>query len=541
MRISLMTTFVFFILIGCNHPPATQVDLILYHGLIYTSDSMFTAQEAIAIHDGKVVETGSEEHILKKYTAKKSKDLNGYVMYPGFIDAHSHFLGLGLMLSKVDLVGTHSYDDMMNRVETYARNFQGEWIVGRGWNETTWETKARPNKMKLDLMFPETPVCLSRVDGHAVLVNQKALDLAGINIKTRIPGGEVEVIEGTLTGILVDAAAERVKSIIPKPGKELLKQAFLKAQEKCLDVGLSGVSDAGLDREEIEALLELNQEKKLKIRVNAMLNPTLENFRFIDSVGKVNTPFLKIHSVKLYADGALGSRGALLKKPYCDDSLHIGLIQNAWSYYKETCMDLYNKGWQVNTHCIGDSANAGMLKVYGEILKGKNDRRWRIEHAQVVSAADRQYFGQYAILPSVQPTHATSDMYMAEDRLCSHRLGDAYAYKSLLKENGILPLGTDFPVESHNPLGTYFSAVTRKNAKGEPSGGFLAGEGLTFEEAIKGMTIWAAYGGFTDHETGSLEKGKFADFVLFEKDLRFLLNEKEAQLKQVWLNGERVR
>jgi hypothetical protein len=202
---------------------------------------------------------------------------------------------------------------------------------------------------------------------------------------------------------------------------------------------------------------------------------------------------------------------------------------------------LYNKGWQVNTHCIGDSANAGMLKVYGEILKGKNDRRWRIEHAQVVSAADRQYFGKYAILPSVQPTHATSDMYMAEDRLCSHRLGDAYAYKSLLKENGILPLGTDFPVESHNPLGTYFSAVTRKNVKGEPAGGFLAGEGLTFEEAIKGMTIWAAYGGFTDHETGSLEKGKYADFVLFEKDLKFLLSEKEAHLKQVWLNGERVR
>lgn len=526
--------------VGCSGPDKKEVDLILYNGLIYTVDETFSSHEAIAIDQGRVVETGESRKLLAKYNPKIKKDLNGYVMYPGFIDAHSHFLGLGLMLSKVDLIGTHSYDDMMQKVGEYARNYQGEWIVGRGWNETTWETKARPNKMKLDLMFPNTPVCLSRVDGHAILVNQKALDLAGISEKTRIPGGEVELIEGRLSGILVDAAAERVKSIIPKPGKALIMEAFLKAQAKCMEVGLTGVSDAGLDRNEIEALVELDRSGKLKIRVNAMLNPTPENFRWIDSVGKISTPHLTINSVKLYADGALGSRGALLKLPYCDDSTHLGLIQNPWSYYKALCKQLYEKGWQVNTHCIGDSANAGMLAVYGEILKGKNDRRWRIEHAQVVSAADRQYFGKYSILPSVQPTHATSDMYMAEDRLCSHRLKDAYAYQSLLKENGILPLGTDFPVESHNPLGTYFSAVARKNSKGEPAGGFLMQEALTFEQAIRGMTLWASYSGFTENQTGSLEKGKFADFVIFEKDLKFLTSERDALLKQVWMNGKRV-
>lgn len=530
-----------FNIISCSQKEKTEVDCILYNGVIYTADSTFSVAEAMVIHKGLVLETGKSNEILSKYQSVNKKDLNGYAVYPGFIDAHSHFLGLGLMLSKVDLMSTDSYEDLLNTVEEYARNYRGEWIVGRGWNETNWETKARPNKMKLDLMFPETPVCLSRVDGHAVLVNQKALDLAGITAKTRIPGGEVEVVEGNLTGILVDAAAERVKSIIPKPGKEQIKQAFIKAQEKCLEVGLTGVSDAGLDYDEIEALMELDKEGKLKIRVNAMLNPTAENFQFMDAVGKINTPNLKILSVKLYADGALGSRGALLKKPYCDDSVRFGLVQNPWSYYRDICSRLYEKGWQVNTHCIGDSANAEMLKIYAEVLKGKNNKRWRIEHAQVVSSGDRHYFGDYSILPSVQPTHATSDMYMAEDRLCSHRLKDAYAYRSLLKENNILPLGTDFPVESHNPLGTYFSAVTRKNSKGDPAGGFLIQEALNFEEAIKGMTIWAAYSGFSEVETGSLEKGKKADLVIFEKDLKYLNSVKDAQIKQVWIDGNRLK
>jgi predicted amidohydrolase YtcJ len=530
----------FFLVASCTPNPKIEVDMLFFNGTVYTSNANFEVAEAFAIKDGKIIGIGTNDEIGEKYASKHEQDLKKAFVYPGFIDAHSHLLGYGKVLNQANLVGTHSFEDMLERVQKFAATSNAEWIVGRGWNETTWESKTNPNKTKLDFLFPTTPVCLSRVDGHAVLVNQVALDLAGITGNTVISGGKIELMGGNPTGILVDAAADKVKNLISNLSKEEIKKSFLAAQDKCLAVGLTGVTDAGLDLIELQALIELNNENKLQLRVYAMMNPTQENFDFFDSVGTINTPHLVIRSVKLYADGSLGSRGALLKRPYCDESTTTGLLQNPWPWYEKMCAALHAKGWQVNTHCIGDSSNAKILGIYAANLKGKNKLRWRIEHAQVVDPIDWNYFGDYSILPSVQPTHATSDMYMAVDRLCKQRLKGAYAYQSLLKQNGILPLGTDFPVEDINPLGTYFSAVTRRNAKGEPAGGFLMAEALTFEQTIMGMTAWAAYANFYESITGSLEANKQADFIILNKDLKYENDDSGLEIKEVWMDGKKI-
>lgn len=528
-----------FVMAACKKEPKIQVDLIFFNGHIHAVDSVFSEFEALAINKGLIMSLGESSEIMEKYTAKKTINLEGSHVYPGFIDAHSHLQGLGQMLSKVDLTGSRSLDEVLERVKKYASTSRNDWIVGRGYNETLWEQSSPPDKFKLDVLFPDIPVCLSRVDGHAVLVNQKALDLAGIQVNSKIEGGKIEIRDGRMTGILIDAAAEKVKNLIPKPDQRSIRKAFLLAQDACIGYGLTSVTDAGLEKSELDVLLDLDRKGELKIRVDAMLSPSDENMEWVRKVGPYKSKFLRVHSVKLYADGSLGSRGALLYQPYCDDSSHLGLQQHPWDYYRKLCKELYKIGWQVNTHCIGDSSNGAMLKIYAEVLGGPNDRRWRIEHAQVVDPEDRSYFGRYDILPSVQPTHATSDMYMAEHRLCSHRLKGAYAYRSLEKENGYLPLGTDFPVESPDPLGTLISAVFRTNSEREPSGGFLPEEALSFESAIRGMTVWAAKSMFWEKELGSLEKGKSADLVIFNQDLSEIKRPVEGELLQVWTAGVR--
>lgn len=522
---------------ACRQQPRTKVDLLITNATIYMCDSAFGTAEAMAVDKGKIIATGTTRDLQKKYVAATTEDLQGKAVYPGFIDAHSHLLGYGKMLNQADLTGTHTFDEVIERVKTFAMQSNADWITGRGWNETLWEPKTMPNKTKLDFLFPDRPVCLSRVDGHAVLVNQAALDLAGINENTKIEGGKIEKIGGYLSGVLVDAAADKMKALIPALPIDEMKKSILAAQKKCLAAGLTGVTDAGLSLDELKAYMELEKEGKLVLRVYAMMNPDEENFRYFDSSGPIITPHLTIRSVKLYADGALGSHGALLKKPYCDDSTTFGLNQHSEAWFKNMCSRLFEKGWQVNTHCIGDSANAYILKTYAGLLKKGNNLRWRIEHAQVVDLADRHYFGDYAILPSVQPTHATSDMNMAEKRLCSTRMPEAYAYKSLLKVAGILPLGTDFPVEDIDPLATYFSAVYRQNTQGQPAEGFLKNEALTMEETLRGMTIWAAYAGFYDQLTGSLVPGKQADFTVLSSDLKYASLRNQVAVESVWVDG----
>jgi predicted amidohydrolase YtcJ len=514
-----------------------KVDIIVHHGVVYTVDSNFSMAEAFAVKDGKFVAIGTNKDILDRYTAVKMIDAGGKAVYPGFIDAHCHFYSYGKTRTEADLIGCRSFKEMVDRVVAYSKTNKAPWIVGRGWDQNLWPGKEFPVKDTLDVLFPNTPIYLSRVDGHAALVNQKALDLAGINGKTKIEGGEVikelyfpDYVKGldrlkwsqiTLipTGVLIDNAADKVKSIIPPQNKDQIRQALLKAQEDCFHVGLTTVDDAGLDKNIIDIIDEMQKSGELKMRIYAMANPTEENFKAYLDKGPYKTDRLHVCSFKFYADGALGSRGACLLQPYNDKPEGQGFLLQKPEYYKQMARKLANSKFQMNTHCIGDSANRFILDTYGEVLGTKNDRRWRIEHAQIVNRNDFYKFGKYHILPSMQPTHATSDMYWAMDRIGSERLKGGYALKDLMKENGLIPTGSDFPVESINPLYGFYAAVARQDSVGFPDGGFQPENALTRQEALKGMTIWAAYSNFEEKEKGSIEPGKFADFVILDRDI----------------------
>jgi predicted amidohydrolase YtcJ len=387
------------------------------------------------------------------------------------------------------------------------------------------------------------PVLLTRVDGHAALVNQKALDLAGVTARTPISGGTItRDAQGRLTGLLVDNATRLVSSRIADPAPTEATQLLLQAQQNCLAVGLTSLADAGLDKADIDQMAALQQQKQLKLRLYAMLNPTPENRAYYLKNGPVLTDQLTINSFKVYADGALGSRGACLVKPYADKPKEIGFLLSTEKQFRDLAKELAASKFQMNTHAIGDSANRIILNIYGEALHGQKDRRWRIEHAQVITPADMGKFGQFGIVPSVQPTHATSDMYWAGERLGAARLKTAYAYAELLKQYGQLALGSDFPVEDINPLFGFHSAVARQDAKNFPKGGFQMENAISRPDALRGMTTWAAHAGFEEKRKGQIKPGMLADFVVLDTDLLTAPNEKlrGAQVLQTWIGGEKV-
>jgi hypothetical protein len=386
------------------------------------------------------------------------------------------------------------------------------------------------------------PVILLRIDGHAALVNQKALDICKVNENSSVIGGQFIKQNGKLTGLLIDNAVDFLKLKVPTPGTPDLIEALLAAQKNCFEVGLTSVTDAGLDVSTILLIDSLQKASQLKMRMNAMVSYTKDNLEYYKKHGKYHSDRLNVQSFKLYADGALGSRGACLLHPYADMPDHSGFLLSTVDSIIYAAQQAKEIGFQMNTHCIGDSANRLLLKIYGEVLKGKNDLRWRIEHAQVLSPDDFGLFSQYSIIPSVQPTHATSDMYWAKDRVGEERIKTAYAYKKLLNERGIIAAGSDFPVEAINPLFGFYAAVSRKDQNNFPENGFQMENALTREEALKAMTIWAAYAGFEESYRGSIEKGKDADFVILEKDL-MQADEKELfkiKVLQTHVAGERV-
>jgi predicted amidohydrolase YtcJ len=497
-------------------------DLLLYNATIYTVDAKFSVASAMAVKDGKVLETGESRILLAQYDAKEKLDAKGAAVYPGFIDAHSHFLGYSLGMQTANLVGTESWDEILIRLQEFAKkkNIQpGQWLLGRGWDQNDWTVKEFPSKEKLDVLFPNNPVLLTRVDGHAAITNQQALDLAGVKSSTKLAGGQVETKDGKLTGILVDNAVGLVSSKIPSPSVSQISNALMDAQQTCFAVGLTSLSDCGISHQVATLFDSLQKKGLLKMRIYAMLSDAPENFRWARAHGKIKTPSLNVSSFKVYADGALGSRGACLLQPYSDRPDWTGFLLSSQQHFDSVAAVIYQMNWQMNTHAIGDSGNRTILKIYGKYLKGANDRRWRIEHAQVINPADLDLFGKYNVVPSVQPTHATSDMYWAGERLGAQRLKGAYAYKDLLKQNGWIPLGTDFPVEDISPFKTFYAAVFRQDAKGYPAGGFQMENALGRREAIRGMTVWAAKAAFEEGEKGSLEKGKLADFIILDQDL----------------------
>ena len=518
IRTLFATAAIALFLTSCGGPK--KVDTIVVNGVIYTVDSSFSTAQAMAIKDGIIVATGTDAEILAAYTATEKIDAKGQAVYPGFIDAHAHFVGYGKSLFQVDLFGTTSWEEAVERVKVFAAAHpELAWIEGRGWDQNKWPGKKYPTNALLNTLFPNTPVVLQRVDGHAAIANQKAFDMAGVKPGQTIVGGEVETKNGVLTGVLIDNATDLVYGSIPAVTKQTYTQWLQAAQQNCFAQGLTTITDCGLDMSDINIIDTLQQEGKISMRLFAMLSDNPENLTAYLKRGPYKTDKLFVNGFKVYADGALGSRGACLLHSYEDRKDWTGFLLANISHYDSLASVLAASKFQMCTHAIGDSANRQILNIYNKYLQKGNDRRWRIEHAQVVNPADFNLFGAAAVVPSVQPTHATSDMYWAAERLGNERMKGAYAYKQLMDQNGWIPLGTDFPVEDISPFKTFLASVGRVDAKGFPEGGFQSENALSREQTIRGMTIWAAKASFLEKEVGSLEAGKKADFIILAQDL----------------------
>jgi predicted amidohydrolase YtcJ len=521
-----------------------KADLLIHNATVYTVDSAFSTAEAIVISDGKILATGTTDALKQQYDAAEQIDAKGQFIYPGLIDAHAHFYSYGLSLQTADLTGTTSWTEIIEKLKTFAATHPSPdgWLIGRGWDQNDWPQKEFPTNQQLNELFPNRPVLLTRIDGHAAIANQKALALAGVQAGQQLTGGSIETKNKQLTGILIDNAIGLVGAKIPGATKQQVQAALLQAQANCFAVGLTTVDDCGLDYDEVEAIDSMQQSGRLKMRVYAMLSDDPKNYKYIFAKGAIKKDRLHVRAFKVYADGALGSRGACLLQPYNDRPGWNGFLLSQASHFDSVARILYQKDLQMCTHAIGDSGNRLILHTYAKYLKDKNDKRWRIEHAQVVNKNDFDLFGRYSIIPSVQPTHATSDMYWAADRLGPERVKGAYAFKDLLQQNGWIPLGTDFPVEDISPFKTFYAAVVRKDAKGYPDGGYQPENALSREAALRGMTIWAARSNFEEQEKGSLEKGKLADLIITDKDL---MKAPESELLHVrvlatFIDGKKV-
>ncbi|ESU22453.1 Amidohydrolase 3 [Flavobacterium enshiense DK69] len=518
------------------------VDFIINNATVYTVNKNFDKAEAIAVSGGKIVGIGKTAEINEMFTSNDVYDAKNKFIYPGFYDAHAHFYNYGMSLQTVDLRGTKSFEEVIERVNQFKGKKKIAYIQGRGWDQNDWPDREFPNNKVLDIIFPDIPVVLTRIDGHALIANSVALKMAGITTKTKAEGGQIEVKNGALTGILIDNPMELVYNSMPKPSRSEQINALMSAQKTMFEYGLTTINEAGLERDVINLIDSLQRENRLDINIYAMVKASKENLDYYINKGIYKTDKLNVRSFKFMADGALGSRGACLHKPYFDRPKQFGALLSPIEEMRKTAKRIAASDFQMNTHAIGDSTNTVILKIYKEVLTGKKDRRWKIEHAQVLREKDFDYF-KSGIIPSVQPTHATSDVYWSTERLGLQRIKNAYAYKKLLDKAGVIALGTDFPVEEVNPMYTFYAAVARKDLKGFPSGGFLPENALTREETLKGMTIWAAYSDFEENEKGSLEVGKWADFTIFDADFMTMPIEQVLLIKpkNTFIKGKQVK
>ena len=518
---------------------AEKVDLIVYNAKIYSVDSTNKQFSSFAVKDGKFIYVG-DDSVISKYSSSNIINAEGLPLYPGFNDSHAHFYNLGFFVNQIDLKETKSFEEIVSKVIDNDKINPKEFVIGRGWDQNDWDIKSLPTNKLLNQAFPDKAVILGRIDGHAYIVNDYALSLAGIDKNSKIDGGDFVKLNGKLTGVLIDNAMELIDNITPEPTKEESIKALIDAQEIAFENGLTSVTEAGVSRKQIELIDSLHNSGVLKIKIYAMVNNGPDVDYYIEK-GPYKTDRLNVRSVKVYADGALGSRGASMLNEYSDKKGYFGIIRTPIDSIKSLAFKLAGTKFQMNTHAIGDNANRIVLNAYRQALFDYRDPRWRIEHVQVVNEEDIQLFSR-KIIPSVQPTHATSDMYWLYDRIGKKRAKHAYAYKQLLEKSSVIAFGTDFPVEGVSPFMTFYSATVRKDKDGYPDEGFQVENLIGRADALYAMTIFGAYSNFEENEKGSIEVGKFADFVILDNDI---IESPEARIPltnvvATFINGELV-
>ncbi len=521
------------------------------NGYTINASNALVRFSSLAFDDqGRIIATGSAKAVAAKAPGARHIDAGGKTLLPGLIDAHGHIFGLGDMLSQLDLVPTTSLADAQQAIAAYgAAHPKHSWIIGRGWNQEIWKLGRFPTAEELDSVAGDRPAWLRRVDGHAGWANSRALALAGINNDTPDPaGGKImRDAAGRATGVLVDAAMDLVDRVMPRTGEAEARAALDGALAQMASMGLTSVHDAGIGVGNDRLYRDYADHGKLTARVYAMIGGVGAEFDALAKNGPLKdyaNGMYALRAVKLYSDGALGSRGAAMLAPYSDEPGSRGLLfQN-----DDAMLALMDKamarGYQVNVHAIGDGGNHQVLDAYQKLIKKYHNvaLRHRIEHAQVVTPADIKRFASLGIVPSMQPTHATSDMNMAEQRVGAERIKGAYAWRTFLKQHSRIACGSDFPVESSNPFFGIHAAVTRQDAKGLPAGGWYANEALTVKEALRCFTLDAAYAGHQEDSIGSLEKGKWADFILVDRDIFTVppASLHATTVLQTWVAGRQV-
>lgn len=510
--------------------PAETADLVLVNGKVYTVSADNAIAEAVAVRGGRIFAVGGNAEIRRLAGPEtRTIDLSGKTVIPGLIDAHGHIPGLAQSLATLDLVGTSSYEKIIEKVAEWARSLKaGEWVIGRGWDQNDWPEKAFPHHAALSAVTKDNPVFLSRVDGHACFVNAKALELAGVTSSTRDPDGgrTIRDKEGNPTGVFIDAAQGLVSRLVPEASGDTRKKQLLAAAGECLALGLTSVHDAGVSSGDIELYKQLIESGEWKLRVYAMLRgadgASLDKYFASGPLIGYGGDRLTVRSIKCMADGALGSRGAALLDDYSDEPGNRGLMVMEFDRLESIAQRALEKGFQVCTHAIGDRGNHVTLDAYEAALKavpGARDPRFRIEHAQIVAVDDIPRFAVLQVIPSMQATHATSDMYWAEDRVGPERIKGAYAWRRFMDAGCRMANGSDFPVENANPLWGLYAAITRQDRAGWPEGGWHPEERMTREEALRSFTIDAAYAAFQEDLMGSIWPGKLADLVVLDKDI----------------------